>query len=222
MSAETLKIGFIGGALDSAVGYAHFTACRMDRRWELAAGAFSRKPEINLRTGLEYGVDRERLYDSWRGMIAAEQGRLDAVAILTPTVLHAEMVKECLACGMPVVCEKSLVTEVDDAMEIRELCRSKKGFLALIYNYSGYPMVRELRSLIRRGMFGKILHFQAEMPQEGFIRTDGAGNRPSPQAWRMKDGTVPIIHLDLGSHLHELIYYLTGCLLYTSDAADEL
>lgn len=210
MSAEILKIGFIGGALDSAVGYAHFTACRMDRRWELAAGAFSRKPEINLRTGLEYGVDRERLYDSWRGMIAAEQGRLDAVAILTPTVLHAEMVKECLACGMPVVCEKSLVTEVDDAMEIRELCRSKKGFLALIYNYSGYPMVRELRSLIRRGMFGKILHFQAEMPQEGFIRTDGAGNRPSPQAWRMKDGTVPIIHLDLGSHLHELIYYLTG------------
>ena len=70
-------------------------------------------------------------------------------------------------------------------------------------------MVRELRSLIRRGVLGKILHFQAEMPQEGFIRTDCAGNKPRPQSWRMQDGEIPIIHLDLGSHLHELIYYLT-------------
>lgn len=80
----------------------------------------------------------------------------------------------------------------------------------VIYNYSGYPMVRELRRMIRDGELGEILHFQAEMPQEGFLRTDNKRNKPQPQAWRLSDSSVPRIHLDLAVHLHELIHYLTG------------
>jgi predicted dehydrogenase len=71
-------------------------------------------------------------------------------------------------------------------------------------------MVRELRNIIQKGILGKILHFQAEMPQEGYIRVDAQGNKPVPQSWRLSDGKVPIIYLDLGSHLHQLIHYLVG------------
>jgi predicted dehydrogenase len=47
------------------------------------------------------------------------------------------------------------------------------------------------------------------MPQEGFVRTSSDGKRPTPQDWRLHDGTVPTLGLDLAVHLHHSIYYLT-------------
>ncbi|MCG8122480.1 MAG: gfo/Idh/MocA family oxidoreductase, partial [Candidatus Thiodiazotropha taylori] len=60
MSARPLALAFIGGALDSAVGYTHYSACRMDGRWQLVAGAFSEDPSINRDSAKAYGVAAER------------------------------------------------------------------------------------------------------------------------------------------------------------------
>jgi predicted dehydrogenase len=50
-----------------------------------------------------------------------------------------------------------------------------------------------------------------EMPQEGFARPPAAGSQSAgPQRWRLRDGEVPTICLDLGVHLHHLAYFLTG------------
>lgn len=210
MSSKPLSLGFIGGAPNSAAGYAHFVASHMDQIWDLQAGAFSRRPEVNLKAAQTYGVSEERSYAGLSDLLENESGKLDAVALLTPTDLHHEMVIECLQAGMPVICEKALTMTSREAREIDTLCREKAGFLAVIYNYSGYPMVREMRRIVRDGILGDIFHIEAEMPQEGYIRTDANGNRPVPQDWRLKDGPVPTLHLDLAVHLHELIYYLTG------------
>jgi len=207
---KPFRLGFIGGALDSAVGYAHFSACRMDRCWSLEAGFFSPQKALNERTAETYGVARVRLHHDFHSFLNKEKKNLDAVSILSPTPLHKSMVADCLRVGIPVICEKALAVSSRDILEL-ESCRSKtRGFLAVIYNYSGYPMVREMRRLIRTGKLGKILHFQAEMPQEGYLRTDSQGRKPKVQSWRLRDGTVPTIHLDLGVHLHQLIRYLTG------------
>lgn len=210
MSTSTLTLGFIGGAPNSAVGYAHFVAARMDHVWDLQAGAFSRHPDINFQAALTYGVSKQRTYSCLTELLDREVGHLDAVVLLTPTPLHTGMTLECLKAGMPVICEKALSLTSAEAIEIQKVCEEKKSFLAVIYNYSGYPMVRELRRMICDGVLGDILHFQAEMPQEGFIRTDDKGNKPVPQNWRLSDGPVPMLHLDLAVHLHELIHYLTG------------
>ncbi|RTL57740.1 MAG: Gfo/Idh/MocA family oxidoreductase [Rhodocyclaceae bacterium] len=205
-----LRLGFIGGALDSAVGYAHHTAATMDRCWTVDAGAFSLHSEQNAATAAAYGVPASRTHSDWRAMLQAEQGKLDALVVLTPTPTHAEVVSAALGAGYPVICEKALATTSAEARQIEAARNAAKGFLAVTYNYSGYPMVRQLRHMIRDGKLGRILHFQAEMPQEGFIRTDPQGNKPKPQAWRLKDGSVPTIHLDLAVHLHHLIHTLTG------------
>lgn len=207
---KSLRLGFIGGALDSAVGYAHFCACRMDRGWTLEAGVFSPQPALNRKTGETYGVASSRIYSDLTQLLKKEKDRLDAVTILSPTPMHKKMVLACLRAGLAVICEKALAVSSREICEI-EKCRAQAhGFLAVIYNYSGYPMVREMRRLIRGGRLGRILHFQAEMPQEGFMRTVGEGRKPKVQAWRLRDGVVPTIHLDLGVHLHQLIHYLTG------------
>ena len=205
-----MSLGFIGGSLNSAVGYTHFVSSTMDNKWTLDAGCFSTNKKRNRESAEAYGVASDRVHDSWQNMIKKEKGRLDAIVILTPTPAHFEIVMACLKEGIPVICEKSLTTSKVDAQKILELRNRKKGFLAVTYNYSGYPMVRELRNIIQKGTLGRILHFQAEMPQEGYIRVDSQGKKPVPQSWRLADGKVPIIHLDLGSHLHHLIHYLIG------------
>jgi predicted dehydrogenase len=210
MIKKRFQLGFVGGARNSAVGYAHFVASRMDHGWDLAAGAFSTRDDINRQTGQLYGVEESRIYRTFEELVEKEAGKLDAVAILTPTPLHAQMTIRCLEAGIAVICEKSLGLTSNEAKEVERIQASTKGFLAVIYNYSGYPMVRELRRMIEAGELGEIIHFQAEMPQEGYLRTDKSGKKPVVQGWRLKDGPVPVLHLDLAVHLHELIYYLTG------------
>ncbi len=203
------RLGFIGGDLDSAVGYAHFAACRMDRRWSLEAGFFSPQKALNQQTAEAYGVPRAHLHYDFHTFLDKEKKNLDAVSILSPTPLHKSMVADCLRVGIPVICEKALAVSSRDILELESYQSKTRGFLAVIYNYSGYPMVREMRRLIRTGKLGKILHFQAEMPQEGYMRTDSEGRKPKVQSWRLRDVAVPTIHLDLGVHLHQLIRYLT-------------
>jgi predicted dehydrogenase len=165
---------------------------------------------MNRESAKMYGVDPERVHENWTKLLDVEKDRLDAVVVLTPTPTHAGIVMGCLMRGVPVICEKALAVNSAEARQILEVRNSTNGFLAVTYNYSGYPMVRELRSLIRKGILGRILHFQAEMPQEGFRRLDAHGKKPVPQAWRLTDGSIPTIHLDLAVHLHHLVHYLTG------------
>jgi len=207
--SKPLTLGFIGGSINSAVGYAHFVASKMDNFWSLAAGCFSSNPDSNIETGKTYGIPADRLYQNWEEMLIGEKGRLDAIVILLPTPLHSEVVKACINSGFPVICEKSLAMNSFESQEIFEVQKRNKGFLAVTYNYSGYPMVRELQKKIQNGELGRIIHFQAEMPQEGFFRVDSLGNKPKPQAWRLSDKIIPTIHLDLAVHLHQLIYFLT-------------
>lgn len=202
-----LSIGFIGGGVDSAIGLTHYMASKLDNNFKVVAGAFSRVRDANVDSGVLYGIDPLRVYDNWRNMLKDELGRLDAVVILTPIPDHAEMVIECLLSGYAVICEKALSDSPQRIKEIINLISEKNGFLTVTYNYTGFPMVGEMREIILSGKLGEISHFQIEMPQEGYIRLN-KGQLPSPQKWRLIDGTIPTVYLDLGVHMHHLIYFL--------------
>lgn len=208
-TANVLRIGFIGGGLNSAVGNTHRIACQMDHRWQLSAGCFSTHADINRATAAAWGVEPSRLYDNWRVFLEREHGRLDAVCLLTPTPMHAEMAVAALAEGYAVICEKAMAASSNEAETICRAVEDCKGFFAVTYNYTGYPMLRELRQMIIDGKLGKLNLVQIEMPQEGFARLNKHGQKPQPQAWRLKDGTIPTISLDLGVHLHHIIHFLT-------------
>jgi predicted dehydrogenase len=205
-----LKVAFLGGAINSAVGSAHLSAIRMDNNYELVAGCFSREKERNHLTALQYGVNDDRIYYSLGELLSKEKNNLDAIIILTPTDQHPEQVIECLNSGVPIVCEKALACNSSDAMKIKNVLTKNNGFLSVIYNYLGYPMLRELKNIIEIGHIGKVQHIQVEMPQEGFIRVSASGDPIVPQSWRLHDDVIPTISLDLGVHLHMVIKYLSG------------
>lgn len=200
-----LKLGFIGGGLNSAVGYTHYLASRMDGLFEVSAGCFSRKPSINEETGNAFGVDSDRIYATKEQLLEQESTRLDAICVLTPTPDHADTVVAALEGGYNVICEKALATSREECDRINTALARSDSFLGVTFNYTGYPMVREARQMILTGDLGKVQQIYCEMPQEGFARRG-----TNPQDWRKHDYAIPCVSLDLGVHVHHLVDYLTG------------
>ena len=66
---KALRLGFIGGSSKSAIGLVHSIAARLDRRFELVAGCFSRDKDINSKTGYEWGVDENKIYPDFFEML---------------------------------------------------------------------------------------------------------------------------------------------------------
>lgn len=205
-----LKLGVVGGGITSAVGRAHYAASRLDGRFVYKAGCFSREKTTNLQSASRYRIEPDRIYGSLDEMLDKEREGVDAILILTPTPSHFEDARKCLRAGFPVICEKSLAMTHEEARELEGLVQSRRAFLAVTYNYTGYPLVREIRNMVARGDLGRILHFRAEMPQEGYLRVDRNGIQVVPQSWRLASSKLPVLYLDLALHLHHLLCYVLG------------
>ncbi|MCF2909741.1 Gfo/Idh/MocA family oxidoreductase [Pseudoalteromonas sp. DL2-H2.2] len=209
MTTKPLHLAFIGGGMNSAVGYVHFSAAQLDNRFKVVAGAFSRDQDTNAATAQQWDIAPERTYSDWRTLIEQEKDQVDAVVVLTPTPHHLDVLTALLSKNIPIICEKSLVCGTAETQALAKVYDPATHFLAVTYNYSGYAMVRELKHLIAQGKLGQIQKIHLEMPQEGFKRPpDIAGKPAKPQAWRLQDYQVPTICLDLGVHLHHLSSYL--------------
>lgn len=198
------KLAFVGGSIHSIAGYPHFIASQMDRRFEVVAGVFSSDEKINSQTALEWGI--QNIYMTYEQMLEDTTLEIDAVVILTPTPQHAKIIIALLHKNIPVICEKPLVGSLEELQEVEKVFHPKKHFLVITNNYSGYPMVRELKEKIANNELGKILQIRLKMPQESFLRPPKSVRYP--QKWRLKDDFIPMISQDLGSHLHHLSYFL--------------
>ena len=198
------KLAFIGGSIDSIAGYPHLIASHMDRRFHVVAGVFSTDTKINQETAKTWQIPI--LYNDYKELIKKEKNNLDAVVILTPTPKHIETILALLEANIPIICEKPLVGSKDEIDIIMHNFDSKKHFLVVTNNYSAYPMVRELQQKISNGELGNIINIRLQMPQESFLRPPKSVKYP--QSWRLKDEFIPMISLDLGSHLHHLAYFL--------------
>jgi len=210
LNSNKLKVAFLGGGVNSAVGRVHRTAVELDQRFELVAGCFSTNLASSREAAEEYKISSKRAYSTLDELLESEFDSIDALVIMTPQDQHREQVLRCLDVKLPVICEKALVSNLEEAAQIKEKIIDKGGFLAVTYNYTGYPMIRELRSMINNGLIGSIQQIQIEMPQEGFLRLSDNGEPLKPQEWRLREGIIPTISLDLGVHLHMMVSFLTG------------
>lgn len=204
---KVFKIAFIGGGLNSAIGTMHKIASQMDGKFKLMSGSFSRNTSTNTKTAIKWFVDK--YYVNHIELLEKEKDNLDAVVILTPTDIHTEIIIDVLKFNIPIICEKTLTNSVNDAIKIKNILDKNKSFLVTTYNYTGYPMIRELESMISVGKLGRIMQINIQMPQESFIRLDKNANIPKPQEWRLRDGEISTLSLDLGTHLSNMVSFLT-------------
>ncbi len=201
------KLAFVGGGLNSIAGYIHFVASRMDNKFEVCAGFFSRNEGINRKTAEYWGV--ERFYNSFKDLMEYEKENIDALVILSPTPTHLDYVIEALKNNIPVICEKPLVSNMEEILAIEENVKDiRDRFLVVTYNYLAYPMLIYLKNLVEQNFLGNIISVNLEMPQESFLRPPKGIDYPP--WWRKKDGRIPTIALDLASHLFSILKTVAG------------
>jgi len=180
----------------------------MDGHFRLVGGCFSRDTTQNSATANSWGVDSSRVYADAFELIDSERGSGAAVAVLTPVFSHAPITTALLQSGFDIVSEKPLVSDVAEAEQIQRVVNSGASRLFVTFNYTGYPMIRELRARINRGDFGQIRQMRLTMQQESYVKRDAIGGPVSPQAWRLEDREIPTVSLDLGMHVVHLQQFL--------------
>jgi len=174
-------------------------AARLDGEIELVAGAFSSDPEKAKRSGEDLSLESERIYRDYQMMVEAEAKlpvgeRIDFVLIVTPNHLHFPVAKLFLEAGFNVVCDKPMTFDLREAMSLRDLVKQTRKVFALTHNYTGYPMVKEARELVRCGALGTILKVVAEYPQGWLLRPiDAEGQKQA------KDQSIHIFEIPGGS-----------------------
>jgi len=207
-----LKMGIVGGG---GIGTVHQMAARLDGKIELVAGAFSSTAERSKRSGEQLGLHPSRVHDDYRTMAAEEaelpaDERIDFVSIVTPNHLHFPVAKAFLGAGFNVVCDKPMTFDLAEALELRGLVKKSGKVFASTYNYTGYPMVKEAREIVRRGELGKVLKVVTEYPQGWLLNPLEA--KGQEQAWRndpSKAGATGCLS-DIGTHVEHLARYVTG------------
>ncbi|OHB59571.1 MAG: oxidoreductase [Planctomycetes bacterium RBG_13_44_8b] len=211
-----LKMGMVGGGPGAFIGEVHRKASRMDGRIELVAGAFDINPRKSKQMGRELLLDPRRVYGDYKQMIERElklpEGeRIDFVSITTPNNWHFPIARDFLKAGFHVMCEKPLVFNVKEAKELKQIVNQSRRVFGLMHNYTGYPMVKLARDLVRGGDLGKIRKIVVQYPQ-GWLATAVEKTGSMQAAWRTdpkQSGGAGCIG-DIGTHAENLSEYITG------------
>lgn len=217
MSNRKIRMGMVGGGRGAFIGAVHRMASRLDGQIELVCGAFSSDPERSRLSGEDFYLPADRVYGSYAEMIEKEKAlplgeRMDFVSIVTPNHVHFGPAKMALENGFHVVCDKPLCFNMEEAEELVALVKSTGLIFALTHNYTGYPMVKQAREMIRHGEFGEIRKVVVEYPQ-GWLSTKLEDEGDQKQAdWRTdpKRSGIAGAMGDIGSHAENLAEYITG------------
>ncbi len=211
-----LRMGMVGGSLDAFIGAVHRRAAVLDNEIELVCGAFSSNPEKSRQTGHALYLPPNRVYDNFEDMILREKGlpdgeRMDFVTIVTPNYMHFAPAKMALENGFHVVCDKPIALNLAEARELKRIVDETGLLFCLTHNYTGYPMVKEARAMVKAGKLGKIRKVIVEYPQ-GWLAQLVEATGQKQASWRTdpaKSGAVGGVG-DIGTHAENLAEYITG------------
>lgn len=216
MKKRKLRMGMVGGGLDAFIGSVHRMAANLDGQVELVCGAFSIDPEISKQSGEALFIAPERVYTNYKEMIEKESKlpegeRMDFLTIVTPNFIHFDPAKMALEHGFNVVIEKPMTFDLSEAKTLQKLVEETGLTLALTHTYSGYPMIKEAKAMIKAGKLGKVRKIIVEYPQGWLSRlSEREGNAQA--AWRTdpkKSGKSGAMG-DIGTHAAHLAEYVTG------------
>jgi predicted dehydrogenase len=215
----------VGGGPGAGIAETHRTAMRLDNKYVLVAGVFSRDRQKSLTAAKQLRIDLDRVYSDYGVMADVESKRkndpIDVVVIVTRTDSHYAITKKFLESGIHVICDKPLCLSLAEAKGLKGLADEKGLILCLTHNYSGYAMVRHAARMVRNGELGKVCVVQVEHASGWAAKLLEKQGHPQAE-WR----TDPVVSgdssvlFDLGTHAHQLARFITG--LEVTEVASEM
>ena len=217
---KKIKLGMVGGGDDSFIGNIHRIASRIDDKYIFVAGALSSTEKKSIISGEKLGLKSERNYKNFQEMAKSEstlKDGIDVVSIVTPNNVHYKAAKIFLEKGIHVICDKPLTSSLNDARKLYEISKKSNCLFMLTHNYTGYPLIRHTKKIIKDGAIGKIRVIQVEYPQDWLANE----NKIKQALWRtnpQQSGPGGSIG-DIGTHAFNLACFVSG-LEIESIAAD--
>lgn len=220
-----LRLAMIGGGRNAFIGSIHRLAFHMDGLATLVAGALSSNEENARISGRDLFMDEERIYTDYRTMIETEAKlpagiRPDIISIVTPNHLHFEPALLALQNGFHVAIDKPVTFSMEEALQLKKALEASGRQLLLTHTYTGYPMIKQARAMIRSGIFGKIRKVYVEYPQ-GWLSAPLENEGNIQAAWRTdpaRSGKAGAMG-DIGTHAFNLAEYVS-CLQVSELCAD--
>ncbi|QIN80720.1 gfo/Idh/MocA family oxidoreductase [Rubrobacter marinus] len=206
----------VGGGSGAFIGAVHRAAAVMDGQIEVAAGALSSTEEKSLASGRELGLPEGRVYGSWTRMLEGElalpeEDRVDFVSVVTPNHVHFPVAHAFVKAGFNVVLDKPMVHTTEQAEELVDAVEKAGVVFAVTYQYTGYPMVKQARHMVREGHLGEIRKVIVEYNQ-GWLARNVEETGAKQAEWRTDPGRSGIAGAigDIGSHAENLAATITG------------
>ncbi len=216
MATRKIRLGMIGGGHGAFIGIVHRIAAYMGEDYHLVGGSFDSdySQAKDFAEGLE--LDLSRVYDTVDSLTEQEQKlpidqRMEVVVIVTPNFLHYSMAKKLIEANFHVICEKPVTTTYEEALDLERLVNEHNVVFCLTHTYTGYPMVRQMKTMIKEGAIGKIQKVDAQYYQ-GWINPVIHEKEKRATVWRLdpeKAGSSCCMG-DIGVHAFNLIEYTTG------------
>jgi len=208
-----LRLAVIGGGSGSFIGAMHRQAARLDDRYEIVTGVFSSNPEKSKKDAMALGMDARRIYPSVQEMLDGEASRedgIEVVAIMTPNDSHFEYSIAALEHGIDVICDKPMTNTLEEAEALHKRVEETGLVFCLTHNYTGYPMVRQAKAMVKDGQLGAIRLVQVEYVQGG--KADEEKPMTAAMGWKYDPvrGGASRVMGDIGTHAHNLARFITG------------
>jgi len=211
-----IRMGMVGGGRGAFIGGVHRMAAAIDGEIELVCGAFSSSAEKSKLSGEDLYLPANRVYGSYEEMILKEKElpedvRMDFISIVTPNHMHYGPAKMALEHGFHVVCDKPLSFDMDEAKDLVKSVKKSGLIFALTHNYTGYPMVKQARMMVKNGDIGEVRRIVVEYPQ-GWLSTKLEDTDSKQAAWRTdpkRSGAAGAMG-DIGTHAENLAEYISG------------
>ncbi|MFH1370913.1 MAG: Gfo/Idh/MocA family oxidoreductase [Planctomycetota bacterium] len=211
-----LRMGMVGGGPGAFIGDVHRKASRLDGEIKLVAGAFDINPEKSQQMGKELALGQDRIYGTYTEMIKQElklpaSERIDFVTITTPNNWHFPIARDCLKAGFHVMCEKPMTITSAEAKQLQALVKKTGRVFGLMHNYTGYPMVKLAKDMVKKGGLGGIRKVVVQYPQ-GWLATALEKTGSMQAGWRTdpkQSGAGGCVG-DIGTHAANLAEYITG------------
>lgn len=219
-------MGMVGGGPGAFIGEVHRKAARMDGAIEIVGGAFDIDPRKSKQMGKELNLNPKRVYNDYKEMIEKEQQlpdgeRMDFVTVCTPNNWHFPIAKDLLEAGFHVMCEKPMTLNTKEARELVKIVKKTRRVFGLMHNYTGYPMVKLAKDLVKQGQIGNIRKIVVQYPQ-GWLATPIEKTGQQQASWRTdpKQSGASGCGGDIGTHAENLAEYISG--LKMTDLCAEL
>ena len=181
------------------IGTVHIEALR--RLGVQVHGLLGSTPERGAVSAERIGVPKA--YPSLTDLL--EDERVEVVHVTSPNHLHHPQVREVLAAGRHVVCEKPLAMTSDESRDLVALAAASGRVNAVNFNIRFYPLNQHVRDVVRDGDAGDVRLVSGHYFQDWLLlETDWN--------WRLVPGLGGSLRAvgDIGSHWLDLVAFTTG------------